>query len=441
MNTKIYAFAIIMILGSSLINAQMVELTFTGKSGSFNVTLDSVSIENLTQGGDTMLYTPDTVIVLGTVGIDENNKNMDFYIQNYPNPFISKTFIDVYLPETSYLEVSVFNVTGQEVSSFKNNLTAGKHTFSFYSEKIVLYFLTARYKSEARTIRITSLSSGHDQKCELKYIGSDSDNEVNKYLKSSKGFVYTFGDQLKFIGYSGYGRDTIVDSPTFDVTYEFNSNAGIPCPGIPSFTYGGQTYPTVLIGNKCWMKENLNIGNRIDSINNSSDNGIIEKFCYDDDTNNCLVYGGLYQWDELMEYDTIPGGQGICPTGWHLPTDDEWKILEGTVDSLFPVGDPEWDKLNYRGYDAGGKLKETDTTHWQAPNTVATDLFGFTALPGGFWASALGYIYINENSTFWTSNQSAPVAAYYRTFTYDYKQSFRHAYYKNSGFSVLCLKN
>jgi len=83
----------------------------------------------------------------------------------------------------------------------------------------------------------------------------------------------------------------------------------------------GKTYNTVLIGTQCWMRENLNIGTRIDGSQNQTDNGTIEKYCYDDLESNCDIYGGLYQWDEAMQYVTTQGVQGICPAGWHLPTD------------------------------------------------------------------------------------------------------------------------
>jgi len=73
----------------------------------------------------------------------------------------------------------------------------------------------------------------------------------------------------------------------------------------------GQFYNTVLIGDQCWMAENLNIGDRIDGINDQLDNATLEKYCYDDLETNCDTYGGLYLWDEMMEYTTTPGTQGI----------------------------------------------------------------------------------------------------------------------------------
>ncbi|MBN1340443.1 MAG: PKD domain-containing protein [Bacteroidales bacterium] len=146
----------------------------------------------------------------------------------------------------------------------------------------------------------------------------------------------------------------------------------------------GKVYGTVLIGSRCWMSENLNIGTMINGSSNQSNNSIIEKYCYANNTAHCDEYGGLYQWDEMMQYISTPGTQGICPPDWHIPTDIEWKKLEGAADSQYSYPDPEWDQTGWRGYDAGGNLKETGTDHWDNPNTGATNLTTFTALPGGF---------------------------------------------------------
>ena len=83
-------------------------------------------------------------------------------------------------------------------------------------------------------------------------------------------------------------------------------------------------YQTILIGEQCWMKENLNIGEIINGTQEQTNNSIIEKYCHDNIGTNCDIYGGLYQWDEVMQYLTNEGVQGICPQGWHIPTDAEW---------------------------------------------------------------------------------------------------------------------
>ena len=188
----------------------------------------------------------------------------------------------------------------------------------------------------------------------------------------------------------GYKHVVTVD-PDGELRATIDSNVilGMPCPGIETIEYEGQIYNTVQIGNQCWLKENLNVGTRVNLSDNQIDDGMIEKYCYDDIEDSCLIYGGLYQWNEAMQYATLEGTQGFCPDGWHIPTDEEFKILEGSVDRVYPVGDSEWNNNQCRnGYDAGGKLKSSGTIengsgHWYEPNYGASNESGFTGLPAG----------------------------------------------------------
>lgn len=99
----------------------------------------------------------------------------------------------------------------------------------------------------------------------------------------------------------------------------------------PTVTYEGKTYNTVQIGTQWWLKENLDVGTRIDGVAEQTNNGVIEKYCYDDDSANCTTYGGLYQWGEAMQYIKSEGAQGICPPGWHIPSLAEFEILAAEV--------------------------------------------------------------------------------------------------------------
>jgi uncharacterized protein (TIGR02145 family) len=108
----------------------------------------------------------------------------------------------------------------------------------------------------------------------------------------------------------------------------------------------GKQYPTVKIGSQCWMAENLDYGTFILSSQMQRDNCISEKYCYGDNLVNCTSYGGLYQWDELMQYDDVAAAQGFCPPGWHVPTENEWNTLFGFYISNGFAGAP----LKYSGY-------------------------------------------------------------------------------------------
>jgi uncharacterized protein (TIGR02145 family) len=191
----------------------------------------------------------------------------------------------------------------------------------------------------------------------------------------------------------------------------------------------GKVYSTVQIGTQCWMAQNLNVGTRINGSvdqTNNSPTPFIEKYCYDNNEANCDIYGGLYQWNEMMQYSTTPGRQGICPTGWHLPTNAEWTTL-----------------ITYLGGEsvAGGKMKETGTTHWASPNTEATNSSGFTGLPGGYRYSNGTMYYIWHNGTWWSSTDHLTTDAWSRYLLYDNANVNRSYNSKSCGNSIRCLKD
>ncbi|MCD4678765.1 MAG: hypothetical protein K8S00_00110 [Bacteroidales bacterium] len=219
--------------------------------------------------------------------------------------------------------------------------------------------------------------------------------------------------------------------------------------GIPSFQCGDtlldqrdwKKYSTVQIGTQCWMAENLNVGTVISGSINQSDNGTLEKFCYEDNLTRCDEYGGLYQWDEMMEYTSSPGIKGICPDGWHIPTDNELKVLEGAVDSQYGIGDPEWDIVGNRGFDASCNLIETGTLHWPVPNTCATNSSGFSVLPGGGLIYSGVFYYFSIHAFFWTSSEQTVGSAWSRALFNNSNQIQRIGLNKNQAYSVRCLKN
>jgi uncharacterized protein (TIGR02145 family) len=138
----------------------------------------------------------------------------------------------------------------------------------------------------------------------------------------------------------------------------------------------GHSYGTSLIGGKCWMTENLAFGTILDMATPSTDNCIIERYCPPDDA-GCAVFGGLYQWDELMRYGTTSAGQGICPPAWHLPSEGEWQALLGAVVSWAAPPDGA----------AGAYLKDL-------------------SLPGGFRSKHSGVLYIGHLWSFYSSDFS-----------------------------------
>lgn len=160
------------------------------------------------------------------------------------------------------------------------------------------------------------------------------------------------------------------------------------CP-VDSVLHGGQYYHTYAVGSQCWLRENLDIGIMIDSSIEQSNNGIIEKYCYSNDPLNCQLYGGLYQWNEAMQYIKVNGAQGVCPSGWHLASDQDYYQLENFLDPA--INNPN--SLGWRGVDAGTRLKAGGASGLEF--VLAGERYGIIFYGMGF----SGYYWTSTEST------------------------------------------
>jgi len=451
MKTKLFFILPILIIGlhANMLGQNSIDLTFTAQHNGQHVSLDSIMIMNLTQGGDTMLYEPDTILLLEydpNTGLNEYNLNgaNSFTVSpNYPNPFVGQTSIDIRIAESDDLVIRIFDLSGRVHTVYEGLLEAGKHTFTFYPGNESFYICSAFYRGLIRSIKIANpLSSQTD--CKVTYKGFER-HEGNLKLHPSDYLPFNLGDTLRYIGYSittsntpVRASDVIEDIPLENTTYTFDVSEGVPCVNVPTVNYQDQIYNTVQIGTQCWLHENMNVGTMIPGGQYQVNNDTIEKYCYDNASYNCVTYGGLYQWDEIMGYSNEPGIQGICPPGWHIPTDEEFKQLEGEVDSQYGYPDPVWDTLDKRGYDVGLRLKSRNL--WV--NGSGTDAFGFSALATGC------YVYWDETfasrfyyTSFWSSDEKNSVEKWYRYVENYHSQSTRYPRSKHMGRSVRCLRN
>ena len=219
----------------------------------------------------------------------------------------------------------------------------------------------------------------------------------------------------------------------------------------PNLTYGtvidieGNVYKTIQIGSKSiqstqvWMAENLKTTKYNDGtpIPNTTDNttwAALTTGAYSDYSNtpsNSTTYGRLYNWyvvdNNAATKVASNGGKNVCPTSWHMPTDAEWTTL-----------------TTYLGEEsvAGGKLKETGTTHWTTPNTGATNETGFTALPGGYRYYDGPYDGIGVYGYWWSSTEYSTTSdAWFRLMYYDYPSIYRNGSFEPFGFSVRCVRD
>ena len=184
------------------------ELTFTAENNGQYVPMDSIFIENLTQGGDTTLYAPDTVMVLDyNTSIYENvviAENTFSVSQNYPNPFNEKTEINLYLSKREHINITVRDIVGREMAHYKNTLKRGNHTFAFYSGNQKYYLLTVTGKQTSKTIKMlnSNINTAYAGKCKIAYNGYEDNMIGFKSHKAINGFGFSIGDELKYTAYT-----------------------------------------------------------------------------------------------------------------------------------------------------------------------------------------------------------------------------------------------
>jgi uncharacterized protein (TIGR02145 family) len=162
---------------------------------------------------------------------------------------------------------------------------------------------------------------------------------------------------------------------------------------------------------------------------------------YDNSTDNQDTYGMLYTWAAAMNGEgssnELPSGiQGVCPSGWHMPSESEWKELEYQLgmSELIAVD------VGWRGYEEGGMLKQKGTNLWKEPNLMATNETGFTALPGGFRDADGLFRAIESFTAFWSSTANEE-GAWLRGLHYDRGEILHEPYPVKYGLSVRCVKD
>jgi len=195
----------------------------------------------------------------------------------------------------------------------------------------------------------------------------------------------------------------------------------------PVVDIDGNAYKVVKIGNQIWMAENLkttkyNDGTPIPNVTEKSEwiNLSTASYCwYNNDISYKDTYGAIYN-GYVIETDKI------CPEGWHVPSDEEWSVLASYLGGISV---------------AAGKLKEIGTTHWQSPNTGATNETGFSALPSGNRRPDGSFLDLGYRANYHSSTKSKEGSSWEWEVLYDKSSLYRSSVYHVVGFSVRCLKN
>ncbi|NOY37024.1 MAG: hypothetical protein GXO83_05560 [Chlorobi bacterium] len=221
---------------------------------------------------------------------------------------------------------------------------------------------------------------------------------IQKYCLKKRVFLFV----LPIIILTGCKQEEILVTPTSAKGTLFDQRDSV-------------FYTTVFINGRWWMSENLNYGKVIDSKTGGdngdglpSDNGIPEKYCYGDKLQNCDVYGGLYTWDEMMNYSTTERDTGICPAGWRVPSKPDWESLITAYPSSMEL----------------------------LPDGVS----GFKGLLGGNKYDVL-YGNLNALGAYWSSTGNQSSYAYYLLLNNSTRRPIIQQELKVRAFSVRCIKD
>lgn len=420
-------------------HAQNYNISFVGTGAS--TTVDSVKVENITQGTSLSMLGNDTLHLRRTQGIDNATINGD-KISVYPNPMQGQTEVSFYAKQAGKAQLTIYDISGKVMADISNIISQGIHRYRITGLKQGIYFIHISGEDFFYTAKLISLNSSQIV-AKIEYFGSGNNETSIRNVKSTKARVdmtYNTGDNLRFTGYSSTYTSIITDVPTSSKTITFTFDAIANCGTIADIA--GNLYNTVQIGTQCWMRENLKTSKYRNNINipNVTDGNTWETLAtgawcnYNNDTSNNMVYGKMYNWNAVND------SSKLCPAGWHVPADAEWTKL-----SDFLIN-------NGYGYEGSGNdiaKSIAATSGWTLNNIsgtlgndqISNNSSGFTALPGGNGNYYQAFYGIGDYSYWWSSSEVSTTDCFSRYLGYD--RGFFDITYtgKRNAIYVRCIKN
>jgi uncharacterized protein (TIGR02145 family) len=424
--------------------AQDYQISFAG-TGAANV-VTSVKVENLTQGTNLDMSGTNVLHLVNSItGIEEVLNKDENKITFSPNPVSEFTKMKFYLPDNGEVFIALYDVTGKCLYQTKDYLSRGLQIYDIQGIEDGLHVITVKSKNYSVSGRFL----GESQKSHsVRIVYENTILAQPKYntsgLKepdnSSKGISgevlmqYNAGERLKYTGTSGDFNTVITDIPIESKALNFNF--------VPCTDSDGNNYPIVLIGEQIWMAENLKTTKYSDgtSIPNVTDNAIWASQTngvysdYENTPANSAIYGKLYNGYTILSTNA----KNVCPTGWHVPSDAEWKTME---DYLMNNG------YNFDGSTSGYLFAKSlaSTMLWRSwfGGAVGSTEYpekrnstGFTALPGGNRLPNGEFMQINDGGYFWSSSGNWSPCLFYNSSAINL-----FAFDENLGFSVRCIKD
>jgi len=405
------------------------------KASGSDTVVESVIIENLTQGTSLTIDGADQLRLLEDItGINPLWDNKDNVLRIFPNPAKEHCTVEFEALQTGVITSEVFDISGKKVLQESKYVEKGTHLFQIHGLDQGVYVLTVKSAGFSYTGKI--ISQGDTRGIAQIIFAGQIDKPANTTrLKSANEEVrmqYNEGDRLKLTGISGKYSTVVMDIPAKRKSISFNF---IACTDADE-----NNYPVVSIGDQIWMAADLKTtlfpsGMSIPLVEDFDEWDVASPtdmaYCYfQNSSSNGDIYGALYTWTTAMNgaassANNPSGIQGVCPSGWHLPSEAEWIELTDYLGGKLV---------------AGGKMKAVGTTLWKSPNKEATDETGFGGNPGGYRTPQGHFIALGEFASY-TSASDLSGWVITRYLDYNASKIIESTYNKTAGLTVRCVKN
>ena len=424
-------------------NAQNYVISFIGTGSASPI--NTVKVENLATGESISLNGDDKLRLLGPVGISSIGDEQFLKIKIYPNPMQGSAVIEISPPIEGNANVSVWDVSGKILAHFKGHLGNSKQEFSLSGLGDGLHIVNVQGNGFKFSERVISTGASGGTAIITRLSNNTQSIEERKSIDQAKGFkaivnmAYKDGDRLKYTAVSGNSVTVMTEIPTANKTVTF----------IFAECKDGDDnyYPVITINNQVWMAKNLKTTRYNDGITiipivqDNADWSILSTPGYswynNDEATYKNAFGALYNWYAV-------GSGSLCPTGWSVPTDEQWTILENY---LIASG------YNYDGTTYDNKLAKSlaSITGWDSSSNEGAvgnadysekrNATGFTTIPGGYRDAAGTFNDAGKDGGWWSATETGTHSAIDRWIYYSASNLIWGEYSKRNGFSVRCLKD
>jgi uncharacterized protein (TIGR02145 family) len=423
-------FFLLTLLSTVCLNGQTYLISFTGTG------LTNVKVENLKSGLTVNVPSGDILRLSLTTGLNDINSQEQSQLKVYPNPAKENLNIEILPPVAGEATITVTDIAGKAIISDREYFDNSKQTFVIAGMQEGLHIVNVRGNGYQYSAKFISAISSPGKPLISRISDNISRDNKASDIKESKGTAayvdmnYNSGEILKYTAISGNNKTVSTGVPS--------GNATIPFTFFECKDGDNNYYPVVKINNQVWMAENLkttkyNTGATIPNLTVNTDWRDTREaaYCwYNNNESVNKIYGALYNWHAANNAE-------ICPTGWHVPTFDEYKMLEISLG----MTKEQADKEGWTGTTEGGKLKETSTLHWSNPNEGATNESGFTALAGGVRLSDGIYYGIGIGGLWWSTTVYDTTWSWMIQLANSNSLINNYSMANSAGISIRCLKN